>query len=158
MTKTKKNPHPTARWALTFCSSVTLDTYFLASNLLFRFTHASTKGCDWEQSSANITGWFLFNSHGLQRLCCSLPCSQWVISCFWQISRAHPSLLYQLVLSASATNTCEEQTVMWLTHLTRSLSLSLSLSQCNGVHGSCIERSTFMTIDTDGTIVQRGGV
>lgn len=33
-----------ARWARTFCSGITLETYFLASYLLLRFMQASTKG------------------------------------------------------------------------------------------------------------------
>lgn len=33
-----------ARWARTFCSGITLETYFLASYLLLRFMQTSTKG------------------------------------------------------------------------------------------------------------------
>ncbi len=40
------NSYPTARWALTFCSGVTLDTYFLASYLLWCLMHTTTNGCN----------------------------------------------------------------------------------------------------------------
>lgn len=44
----------TARWARTFCSGVTLETYFFASYLLLRFMQTSTKA--WRGDDAKTHG------------------------------------------------------------------------------------------------------
>jgi len=44
----------TARWALTFCSGVTLETYFLASYLLLYLMQISTKA--WKRHQAKTDG------------------------------------------------------------------------------------------------------